>query len=107
MGDMLQRMDKNNDGAVTKDEFVANTEERFTQMDENKDGKVTKEEVEAMGRKMREMMGGGEGFRRPEGGAAGGGFRRPEGGDGARPRPEGGDRPPRPEAEAPAPPKDA
>jgi Ca2+-binding EF-hand superfamily protein len=95
MGDMLQRMDKDGDGVLTKEEYLNSSEERFAQMDENKDGKVTKEEIEAMGRKMREMMGGG----RPGGD---GGFRRPEGGDGNRPRPEG-DRPKRPEAEAPAP----
>jgi hypothetical protein len=97
MGDMLQRMDKDGDGVLTKEEYLNSSEERFAQMDENKDGKVTKEEIEAMGRKMREMMGGG----RPGGD---GGFRRPEGGDGNRPRPEG-DRPKRPEAEASAPPK--
>lgn len=109
MGDMLQRMDKNSDGSVTKEEYMSSTEERFAQMDENKDGKITKEEVEAMGRKMREMMGAGG---RPGGEGGEGGFRRPEGGDGGRPRPEGGnrpdgERPKRPEGDAPAPPKDA
>ena len=103
MGGMLQRMDKDGDGAVTKDEFIAGNQENFDRMDENKDGKVTKDEMEAVARKMREMMGGGG---RPGGDGGQGGFRRPEG-DGARPRPEGGDRPKRPEGEAPAPPKDA
>jgi Ca2+-binding EF-hand superfamily protein len=98
--DMLKRMgDKNGDGNITKDEYISNADERFAQMDENKDGKVTKEEVEAAGRRMREMMGGG---RPGEGGP--GGFRRPEG-DGKGARPEG-DRPKRPEGEAPAPPKE-
>lgn len=113
MGDMIMRMDKDKDGTLTKEEFVASSEERFTQMDENKDGKVTKDEIEAMGKRMREMMGGGGrpggeggqggpgGFRRPEGGGQGG-FRRPEGDK----RPEG-ERPKPPEGDAPAPPKDA
>lgn len=79
MGEMLKRMDKDGDGSVSKQEFIANNEEHFNQMDENKDGKITKEEMEAAARRMREMMGGGQG-----------GPRRPEGeGGGVRPRPEG------------------
>jgi hypothetical protein len=99
--DIMKRMgDKNGDGIITKEEYTSNADERFAQMDENKDGKVTKEEVEAAGRKMREMGGGG----RPGGEGSPGGFRRPEG-DGKGARPEG-DRPKRPEGEAPAPPKE-
>jgi Ca2+-binding EF-hand superfamily protein len=100
---MLSGMDKDGDGILTKEEFISSSEERFAQLDENKDGKVTTEEIEAMGRRMREMMGSGG---RPEGGGspAGGGFRRPEGGEG-KGRPEG-ERPKRPEGEAPAPPKE-
>jgi hypothetical protein len=99
--DMLKRMgDKNGDGVISKEEYTSNADERFAQMDENKDGKVTKEEVEAAGRKMREMMGGGG--RPGEGGP--GGARRPDG-DGKGARPEG-DRPKRPEGEAPPPPKE-
>jgi Ca2+-binding EF-hand superfamily protein len=102
MADRLRRMDKNEDKIISKDEFLASSEEQFAQMDENKDGKITTEEIEAMGRRMREMMGGG-------GRGGEGGFRRPggEGGreGGVRPRPEGeGERPRRPEGEAaPAP----
>ena len=92
LGDMLQRMDKDGDGTLTKEEFISSSEERFAQMDENKDGKVTKEEIEAMGRRMREMMGGGGGGR-GEGGP--GGFRRPD-----------GDKPKGPDGQPPAPPKE-
>ena len=96
MGDMLQRMDKNSDGVLSKEEYLGSYEERFAQMDENKDGKVSKEESEAYGKRLREQFGGG----RP-GGDGGSGFRRPEGGGG-----EGkGDRPKRPEPETPPTPK--
>lgn len=93
LGDMLQRMDKDNDGTLTKEEFLSSSEERFAQMDENKDGKVTKEEIEAMGRRMREMMGGGG--RGPGGEGGQGGFRRPD-----------GDKPKGPDGQPPAPPKE-
>ncbi|HSI61549.1 MAG TPA: hypothetical protein VLE43_00485 [Candidatus Saccharimonadia bacterium] len=108
MADRLRRMDKNDDKIISKEEYLASSEEQFAQLDENKDGKITTEEIEAMGRRMREMMGGGSG-RGGEGGQGGqGGLRRGgEGGGregGARPRPEGeGERPRRPEGEAPAP----
>lgn len=103
MAERLRRMDKNDDKTVSKEEFLASSEEQFAQMDENKDGKISSEEIEAMSRRLREMMGGGG--RGGEGGQ--GGFRRGGGGGGeggARPRPEGeGERPRRPEGEAPAP----
>ncbi len=90
MGEMLMRMDKDGDGSVSKEEYIASNQERFNQMDENKDGKITKDEVEAMARKMRDMMGGGQGgFKRPEGGGEG---------NGARPRPDGDKPKPRDDA---------
>lgn len=99
MADRLRRMDKNDDKSISKDEFLSSSEEQFAQMDENKDGNISAEEIEALGRRMREMMGGGGR------GGEGGGFRRPGGEGGGRPRPEGeGERPRRPEGEAaPAP----
>lgn len=42
--DMMQRMDKDGDGKVSKAEFVAGAEERFTKMDTNSDGFLTKED---------------------------------------------------------------
>ena len=99
MGDMLQRMDKNSDGVLSKEEYLGSYEERFAQMDENKDGKVTKEESEAYGKRLREQFGSGG---RPGGDGGPGNSRRPGGEGGTRPE---GDRPKRPEGEAPPAPK--
>lgn len=106
----FKKMDGNNDGGVTKEEYHAfssqEIDSRFGRMDANTDGKITLEEIKSATDKLREMMRGrmggqgGEGMRRPGGegqrrpggeGGEGGGFRRP-------PSQEGGDRP-RPEAE--------
>lgn len=93
ISERLKRMDKNGDQTISKEEYVAGSEEQFAQMDENKDGKITMEELEALGRRMREMMGGGnrggDGARRPDGAA------RP---DGERPRRPDGEAPPAPPA---------
>ncbi|ATY31262.1 CREC-EF hand family protein [Sphingomonas psychrotolerans] len=43
-GDMLAKADTNNDGAVTKAEFLADTDARFARLDANEDGKISKEE---------------------------------------------------------------
>lgn len=51
-GWMLQEMDANKDGSVSKKEFDAFHAERFKEMDANKDGKVTPEEMEALHKKM-------------------------------------------------------
>jgi hypothetical protein len=50
-GDMLAKADANNDGTITKAEFLADVDARFTKHDVNKDGKISKEE----------RPGGGEG----------------------------------------------
>ncbi len=39
-----EKMDANNDGAVSKDEYNKSHADMFVKMDANKDGKVTKEE---------------------------------------------------------------
>lgn len=69
-GHMLQEMDKDGNGSVSKEEFLAGAEARFTRMDKNGDGVLTKDDMPA----------------RPEGG-----FRRPQGeggaGEGAAPVP--------------------
>jgi Ca2+-binding EF-hand superfamily protein len=44
---MLQMMDKNGDGAVTREEFQAFHGEMFAKLDKNGDGRVTEEETEA------------------------------------------------------------
>jgi hypothetical protein len=99
LAEMLKRADTDNDGRVSKAEFLAASEkeleERFSRMDANNDGFIDEAEVREITERMRSAMqrGGGEGMRRPEGGPPGeGGFRRPEGGppgEGMR-RPEGG-----------------
>jgi Ca2+-binding EF-hand superfamily protein len=56
----LRRADANDDGVVTKEEFEAQTRERFKRMDTNGDGTVTPEEIQdrfAEGRRQRD---GGE-----------------------------------------------
>ncbi len=45
-GGMFKYADTNNDGIVTKEEFLANSEKMFTNMDADKDGKITKEEMQ-------------------------------------------------------------
>lgn len=49
--DMLAKADANNDGSITKAEFLADVDARFAKLDANKDGKIAKEE----------RPGGGEG----------------------------------------------
>ena len=109
--EVFGRMDKNSDGSVDKEEYVAFSQQeiegRFARADENTDGKLTKEEMKAGMERMRNMMRGpggqrgpggpegrgpgGEGGPRrgPEGGGEGG-FRRPPTQDGEKgsPRPE-------------------
>lgn len=83
----LKEVDKNGDGAVDKDEFVAQAEKRFGEMDANSDGKITPEERKAAHEKMRAK------FREFKGGDGEGRGGRPDG-----PPPEG-DAPPPPAGE--------
>ncbi|MEJ2408011.1 MAG: EF-hand domain-containing protein [Novosphingobium sp.] len=50
---MLKMADTNNDGAVSKAEFMAAANKHFDMMDADKDGKVTKEERRAAWQSMR------------------------------------------------------
>lgn len=50
---MFEKGDKDGDGVISKEEFLANAEERFTAMDADADGKVTKEEAKAHHEEMR------------------------------------------------------
>lgn len=97
IGEFYRKIQEN--GSVTKEEFVKISEEQFKRMDVNADAKITKEEMEELGRRMREMR-GGQGTGAPGGpprGGGEGGFRRPPPREGAQPPPEG-DKPRRPEA---------
>lgn len=51
-GWMMEGMDQNKDGAVSKKEFDTFHAEHFKDMDANKDGKVTQDEMDAMHKKM-------------------------------------------------------
>ncbi len=91
-GEMIKRADTDNDGKVSKDEFVkARTSEMetlFGRLDGNSDGFIDEAEMKSMAERMRGERGGPEGMRRPDGE---GGFRRPPEGEG---RPDGMRRPP-------------
>ena len=58
--DIVKQWDKNGDGAVSKDEWVAagRPAERFDAVDANKDGKVTADELAAAMAAMRQRQGG-------------------------------------------------
>ena len=58
--DMVKNWDKNGDGAVSKDEWIAagRPGERFDAVDANHDGKVTAEELAAAMAAMRQRQGG-------------------------------------------------
>lgn len=55
-GGMIQQMDKNGDGAVSKKEFNAFHAERFKAMDTNKDGKIGSDEMDGMHQGMHGKM---------------------------------------------------
>lgn len=44
---MMDKMDANSDGAISKDEFMAAHEEKFNSMDADGDGAVTEDEMKA------------------------------------------------------------
>jgi Ca2+-binding EF-hand superfamily protein len=58
--DIIKQWDKDGDGAVSKDEWVAagRPAERFDVVDANKDGKITAEELAAAMAAMRQRQGG-------------------------------------------------
>jgi Ca2+-binding EF-hand superfamily protein len=60
----FERMDRNGDGKVTKDELPPRMQERFDDLDQNGDGALTQEEIQASFR--------GRFGNRPEGGRPGG-----------------------------------
>jgi uncharacterized low-complexity protein len=53
----MQRMDANNDGKVTKDEFMKGHEDMFSRIDKNADGVIDIEERNAHRQMMRSRMG--------------------------------------------------
>ena len=53
-GKMMERIDTDGDGVVSKAEFMAKHEEKFTKMDKNSDGNLSKEEMESAREAMKE-----------------------------------------------------
>ena len=51
---MMERIDTDGDGFISKAEFMAKHEEKFAKMDLNNDGKLAKDELEAAKAKMKE-----------------------------------------------------
>jgi Ca2+-binding EF-hand superfamily protein len=51
MQEHMKAADTNNDGKISKAEFLQQAEVRFKKMDSNGDGGITKEELEAMRKK--------------------------------------------------------
>ncbi|MGR6035776.1 MAG: EF-hand domain-containing protein [Candidatus Nitrosoglobus sp.] len=52
--DMFQKMDKNGDGKISKQEFEEAANNKFERMDTNKDGYISKAEFEAAAKKWKE-----------------------------------------------------
>ena len=75
MVDRLMAMDKNSDGKLTKDELPERVQRMVERADKDGDGAVSKEEIQAMAK---ERMGGGGGFGRGRGGPGGPGGGRPD-----------------------------
>ena len=66
----LMEADKDKDGNITKEEFLAAQEEVFKKLDTNSDGKLDKDEQATQRRAMMERLRGAAGARRGEEGAA-------------------------------------
>jgi uncharacterized low-complexity protein len=47
-GMMMKKMDADEDGAVSKEEFMQHHEKKFTKKDKNEDGKLTEDEMKMM-----------------------------------------------------------
>lgn len=56
-GNMLARADADNDGTITRPEYLADVDARFAKLDANKDGKISKEERPGEGERGGRMMG--------------------------------------------------
>jgi Ca2+-binding EF-hand superfamily protein len=56
-GKMIQKIDADSDGVVTKSEFMAAQEKRFAEMDADSDGKITADEMKALKEKWKDRKG--------------------------------------------------
>ncbi|MCB1532975.1 MAG: EF-hand domain-containing protein [Alphaproteobacteria bacterium] len=55
-GKMMEKFDADGNGAISKEEFMKSSEDRFNKMDTDGNGEISKEEAQAMKDKMREKM---------------------------------------------------
>ena len=55
MQEHWNQTDTDANGAISKAEFLAEAEQKFTKMDTNADGQITQDEREAMHQKMKDM----------------------------------------------------
>ena len=55
-GKMMEKVDTNGDGMVSKSEFMAKHEEKFNTMDVNGDGNLSMEEMKSARGEMKEKM---------------------------------------------------
>lgn len=53
-GGKMMKVDSNQDGVISKSEFLAAQEERFAKIDANNDGEITKDEMKAQRDAMKE-----------------------------------------------------
>lgn len=58
-GSMMEMVDTNKDGKISRDEFNKHHEQMFTQMDKNADGSIDATERAAMKDRMKDMKGMG------------------------------------------------
>lgn len=56
-GRMMMRADANGDGAISRDEFVAQATRRFERLDLNRDGRIDQAEREQIRQRMRAWRG--------------------------------------------------
>lgn len=56
-GGMMQKIDTDGDGKVSKSEFISAHEEKFSKIDANSDGFLEREEMKAAKQEMRAKMG--------------------------------------------------
>ena len=56
-GGMMEKMDTNEDGMISKDEFLAKHAAHFDKMDKDGDGNISKDEMSAAREQMKEKMG--------------------------------------------------
>ena len=52
----FEKMDANGDGVVSKEEFLTQSEKKFSDMDSNRDGNVDKDEAKKFRETMREKI---------------------------------------------------